>query len=539
MLENLSEHVENLQLNKTEKWEQTEQHPIEETEINVENTGNANDENEYVQQKALSPRRQHIAAIIFMFIKAIKELIFAFGIGIFLAIKEAIHYAFIVGGVFFLVTLAISILSWLRFTYRVEENELRVESGIFIRKKKYIPLNRIHTIDYTANIIHRLFGLVKVKIDTASGGTSELQLSAITRQEGDRLRRALGKGNLSGAIHEEADEENELIQPISLHKISWRRLVIAGSTSGGIGAMLLAIYFGGSQLANLLPESYYDSTINWFSGAGVTLLIAFSILAVAALYIAAIAGTIIKYAFFTIHQYEDHLFIKRGLLETKELTIPYERIQSITIKQNMFRQLFGFVTIHATVVGNIFDGEESANPILFPLMRKDEVEHFLQTYLPQYVIEQSEWSGVPKKSLMYYVGIPIILPLITTFAVGYFFVSFIWIPLVFVGLLAALGWLSYRAAGYRIDETKLVLRKRFLQKQTKIVLRNRIQSMAKSQHKLQHIQMLGTIRITVFGGLIGEYFHVAHLADEDVNIIGDWYSRRTKIEEISSPFPGK
>src|SRR5699024_6830152 len=182
-------------------------------------------------------QRQHIAAIIFMFGKTIKELIFAFGVGVIFALREAVHYVYYVGGAFFLIVLVISILSWMRFTYRVEENELRVESGIFIRKKKYVPINRIHTIDFSANIIHRIFKLVKVKIDTASGGSSELDLSAITRKNGNALREALGK-NKENIINSDEALEDFVVK----RSISWKRLIAAGSTTNGIGALLFAAY---------------------------------------------------------------------------------------------------------------------------------------------------------------------------------------------------------------------------------------------------------------------------------------------------------
>src|SRR5699024_3740751 len=81
------------------------------------------------------------------------------------------------------------------FTYRVGDNELRIEQGIFIRKKRYISINRIHKIDVTADVFHGLFKLVKVQIDTAgSGDGAEVDLSAIQLTKAAKLRRALQKG---------------------------------------------------------------------------------------------------------------------------------------------------------------------------------------------------------------------------------------------------------------------------------------------------------------------------------------------------------
>src|SRR5690625_2735721 len=131
------------------------------------------------------PRRQHPGAMIFNFIKTIKDTIFGLGVGFIITIKESLFYFFIFSIAILVIIIIASILMWFRYTYRVEEGELRIEQGVFIRKKRYIPINRIHKIDYTANVVHRLFKLVKVQIDTASGGAAEANLSAVTIEQGE------------------------------------------------------------------------------------------------------------------------------------------------------------------------------------------------------------------------------------------------------------------------------------------------------------------------------------------------------------------
>src|SRR5699024_11837534 len=93
-------------------------------------------------------------------------------------------------GAFLLILLITSFFSWLRHTYRVEDGELRVEKGIFIRKKSYISINRIHKIDFTANVLHRILKLVQVNVDTAAGG-SGVRLTDIKLPYGGQVTHAL------------------------------------------------------------------------------------------------------------------------------------------------------------------------------------------------------------------------------------------------------------------------------------------------------------------------------------------------------------
>ncbi|MBM9839715.1 PH domain-containing protein, partial [Rhodococcus hoagii] len=52
-----------------------------------------------------------------------------------------------------------------------------------------------------------------------------------------------------------------------------------------------------------------------------------------------------KYANFQIIKKEQELVISRGIIEKHQVTIPLRKIQAIKIKENIIRQLFGFVTV--------------------------------------------------------------------------------------------------------------------------------------------------------------------------------------------------
>src|SRR5690625_1961539 len=169
------------------------------------------------QTELSKPQRLHPAAIFFNLIKVLKEMIYGIGIGFILRLKESVFYFFMFVTIFLILLIIFSVVSWLRFTYRVEDNELRIEQGIFIRKKRYISINRIHKIDVTADVIHRLFKLVKVQIDTASSGDgAEVDLSAIKLTKAAKLRRALQKGKRAKTSEETIEDY------VPKEKVYWR-----------------------------------------------------------------------------------------------------------------------------------------------------------------------------------------------------------------------------------------------------------------------------------------------------------------------------
>lgn len=474
------------------------------------------------------PRRLHPATMYFNLIRVIKETIFGLGIGLILTLKESLFYFVMFVSIFLVLLIISSVLSWLRFTYRVEENELRIEQGVFIRKKRYISINRIHKIDLTADVVHRLFKLVKVQIDTASsGGGAEVSLSAVKLKEGDLLRKTLKNQQTT------TEEPEQLEKTYPTKKITWRRLFITGTTSGSVGIILVAILAIFSQVEELIPKKIYNSTYTWIVGQGIVILVGLIIFVLLLLWLFGIAGTMIKYGKFTIEKRENELFIKRGLLETKELTIPFDRIQAIGIEQSLIRQPIKFVRIFAVVAGGSFDKLE-AFPVLFPILREKEVEQFLSEFVPDYGQVETDFIRLSKRGRKFYLFNAAILFILTLGPVAYFFPSLIWIPLVFIAISLGFGWLQHKDGGYAIDGKRITFRRRVINKVTVRTYHSRIQSLEKKQHKVQRMQHLATTELSLIGsGGLGTHYSLKHLEEEDANKIADWYSYRKKEEEKS------
>src|SRR5690625_3187045 len=484
------------------------------------------DEHEQDMQETFEPakpQRLNPAAIYFNLIKVIKETIFGLGAGFIFTIKQSLFYSLMFLLIFLVVTIVTSVLSWLRYTYRVEDNELRIEQGVFIRKKRYVPINRIHKIDFTANVVHRIFGLVKIQIDTASTSGDEVSLSAVTVKKGEQLKEALKK---RAEDLEDAVDDEEVQVEVPTEKITWKRLFITGTTSGGAGLILAFILLIFSQASDIIPENIYESTFEWIVSLSVFFIVGLAITGLLLLWFLGIAGTMIRYGNFQISQLENGLFIKRGLLETKELTIPYDRIQAIGIEQSILRQPLKFVSIVAVVAGGSADKLETY-PFLFPLIREKEVNQFLQKFLPEYGPVETKLKPLAKQGLKYYLFQTTFIFMIATAVIFYFFPTYSWIPLVFVLLSGSFGWLRHKDGGYLIEGKRLTLRKRFLNKSTMIIYHKRIQSFEVYQHKLQRMQNISSIQTPLLGALLGKY---KHFHDDDNNKMAEWFSYRKDVK---------
>ncbi|WP_227995025.1 PH domain-containing protein [Oceanobacillus sp. CFH 90083] len=483
------------------------------------------------------PKRLHPAAIIFDIIQTLKQSI----LGI---LPAAI--ALISGGLGYIVMIAVpiiiglillfSFLSWFRFTYQLEEDQLRIERGILIRKKRTLSKHRIQSIDLSQNVIHRIFGLTKVAIETAGNDSStDAALSAVIMQDGTMLHDELKyKKQLPEAEQLEAAEaaNTERDEPdegsVPKRKITIQALLITGSTSASFGILIGLFGVAFSQVETLIPDQFYDDATRWILSLGMQIIIALAIIVVLFLWLFSILYTVIRDWNFTITRYEKELFITRGLLEKKQTTIPLKRIQAVGIKESPVHQLFGFARPYVEIASGETNNSQEVNTIIFPLLRKKEFTAFLGEFLPEYNYHTESLVHPPKKALPYYLWRSMSIPLLAVIAVGTFFLSYIWIPAIIMLAAGIIGFTAFKSAGYIIDEQQIIVQARIFSKDTAIIQHRRVQALQQKQHPLHRKQSLATLDIAILNKGSGRHFVIKELRTMDSYYIADWYSYQEK-----------
>jgi putative membrane protein len=227
----------------------------------------------------------------------------------------------------------------------------------------------------------------------------------------------------------------------------------------------------------------------------------------------AIAGTVLAYTGFTLSREGDFLYIKRGLLERREATIPLARIQAIRVSEGVLRQPFGLAAVRVESAG--YGEDAGVSTMLFPLLPRNEVDEFLTSAVPEFAVNPA-LQPLPRRALRRYVFRAVFGYLILALAAA--LVSF----LVFgsaVGLLAFFlvpsaalyGWLSYRDAGWTFEEDRLVVRYRSLGRKTAVAPRRRLQSREVIRSPFQRRVRLATFLAEVASGSGGSALRVKDL----------------------------
>ena len=402
-------------------------------------------------------RRQHPVAAVTRALKVVKEnalqfiLVLVLGQG---SSFELFSFYGIVGVLLFVIV--IGAVDWYRYTFRVEEGELRIEKGVLVRKKIYIPKERIQVIDTTSGVLQRMFGLVSLKIRTASGSEGAT-IDAITKTEAEQLAGELRSADPNGDELENrestADEAQAVEEPLAEKRIDSKHLILAGLTSGSIGIALAIIGSVMSQAGEVLSESQLYDVVEGLFRSGTQFWLAMIAGLIFAALILSFFGTLFKYANFRLVRWQDRLLIERGLLEKREITIPLDRIQAIRVRQNPFREPFGYAELLVDSAG--YGDERGASSTLFPMIRKREIPALLGQFadcrLPNVEMERPPGRAFIRYQVKLVVPVLLVSILLNWFQLNGWFVTIFLLP------AALLAYYQYRDAGLAIrDDAQLL-----------------------------------------------------------------------------------
>jgi putative membrane protein len=484
--------------------------------------------------KMMSKRKRlHPIATIGYMGKRIKNFIFPIAAFTFSVTRDSgrpLLFAIIVFLVTTLFIFITSLLSWLRYTYILTEDELRIEEGIFVRKKRYIPYERIQSINFSEGMLQRLFGLVKVQIETAGGNgarEAEAVLSAISKEEAQQVQEYAASVEGNRTI-----EVKDIPEAYPIYKISNGQLLILSLTSGGVGVVISAVLALLSQVDDLIPFRKLASVFEKWDASSLVLIAIIVFFGFFLAWVLALMGTMLKYANFTVLKKDNDLVITQGLLERRQITIPLKRIQAIRISENILRQTLGLATVYVESAGGSSANQEGSKVTLLPIVKLNQIGSIIELALGNYQFA-ANFTPLPKRAMWryifrnWYIAVPIvILSLILLKTWG--LLSFL-----LLGVMTLWAVFKYKTAGWNLTDQQLILKYRTFIRTTVIMQKSKIQSLEIRESYFQQKRNLGTLEVFVKSGAGGAGGKVVDMEKEDIKKIYEWYSRGKEKRDCS------
>ena len=294
------------------------------------------------------PTRQSYVAIIMILFKTI-NIVFRQLIPVLVVIllggSEKFDYILWVISVIALLSMIYAIVNFFRTYFHIQDDELVMHTGVFSHKKTIIPLERVQSVNFEQNIVHQIFDVLKLNIDTAGTEKNEFQFQAIDAQKAKRLREIIMAGKkVSTGIALNTFDEN---QP---NKSAYKEILSLGFTdllkigltenhirSGGLIFVFFLWIYQNLQEAGLDVDEYSEKIPEWEWGINGIVLIVFVFLMISILI--SLARTVIKYFDLQFLRFDNGFKIVSGIFTKKEVSAQDHKIQFISWSDNLLRKL--------------------------------------------------------------------------------------------------------------------------------------------------------------------------------------------------------
>ncbi len=433
------------------------------------------------------------------------------------------------------VLVAFSSLGWFFTTYWVENGHLVLQKGVLNRKRVQVPLDRIQQIATEQGIVQQIFGVRKVRVDSAGSAGSEIELSAITDDMVSQLRSQLVGTDQAGTAAPPTAQpfpgavaptpagapptvapppgattpETDLRTMVVRHSFADLAQIAVARPSpqvvAGIAA-LLSLGLGTSV------ERIFDSSV--FGAAGAILL---GVVALVLIVAVTIGGTIVREFDLTVWRSDQGLRLTAGLLNKREMFARTERVQYVKRKQNFLERRFNRTTVYlpqASATAGAEPGAASTGVFLVPGARDDKVDDLTDLFLagdrpePVHPIAAKArqrwflWEGLVPGLLLLAVGIGLWIGDLTLAAIA---------VLIVAALITGWGYLlakvSYANYAWNLNETAISRREGFLAHERIDVACRKLQSVKLRQGWWHRRHNLATVECGTAAGS----FKIEHL----------------------------
>ena len=290
--------------------------------------------------------------------------------------------------------------------YELTEREIRCNRGVLFRKRSVLDYKRVHAINKRQGIVHRIFGIAVLTVDSGSANTAHqaeitiIEKSAVVDTLLGELNALKEKGVRGDASEPKAEvlfsDKDSLYRFTSGKKMLYTLINIATTAFFTVLFAVFAIAVIGLCKALL----QIDSLGTWGQYFLYALLITVGAMLLCSIFsfIGSILYSFVGYYNFTVTRRDRSIQISYGLLEKHTNTFSYDRIKAVKISQGLVQRILGFASVRLEVIGyTVGSGDDSNNAglgVLVPFCKYDEVGEILGRVLPDYIPSEKQTRAV-------------------------------------------------------------------------------------------------------------------------------------------------
>ncbi len=409
------------------------------------------------------------------------------------------------------------LLRWVTTRYRITGDQVEMHTGLFVRKRLAVPRERIRTVDLTAKLGHRLFGLSAIRVGTGQRdqpGEDGLTLDAVSSAEAERLRVLL----LTQAASPVAEERPGVV----LSTLDKRWLRFAPLTLSGLVAVgaLFGLAMNFARELEIEVFGPLTEAAHWVMDQPILLTV--SLFAGVVLVIAGFGSVLVYIVQFwgyrLTREPDDTVRVRRGLLTTRSVSVAEQRLRGVEIDEPLL--LRAGRGAHAKTVTTGLDRKGESNLLLPPApiaeAHRVSAEVLRQASSPT----QTPLRRHPIAALRRRMVRAIVPLLVLAVGLAVWAPAWTWqVTLALIPFSALLGWDRYRSLGHTLTERYLIARQGSVNRETVALQRTGIIGWRISRSFFQRRAGLVTVTATTAAG--GGAYHVVDVGEAEGLVMAD------------------
>ncbi len=302
------------------------------------------------------PRRQSVKGLILIFFQEGRRAIKLFWPAIVpVLISKDIRSKLLIIGLIILgglaLTLIHAILYYRKFKFHIEDQQFILRKGYLNRKVLNIPLDRIQNVNTNQSVLQQFLNVMTVEIDTAGSAKKELKIHALSKTVAVDLALYLSSHLETKQKAEEEAKQEEAVE-VQILKLSKRDLLKIGISQNHFKTALLLFAFG-FQFFNQLKD-YFDDKAEEYAMEAWTILSQSGWAVLGFLILFFILISFLYSMIRTLILFYDLRFIKlnlsyrivSGLLNRKNVLVPFRKIQQIDWETGPIKKIFGIYRVN-------------------------------------------------------------------------------------------------------------------------------------------------------------------------------------------------
>lgn len=406
------------------------------------------------------------------------------------------------------VLVLVSLGQYFTYRFRVDADGIVIRSGLFQKTLRNIPFTRIHNVALHQTVLHRIFGVAEVKLESAGGMTPEGQMRVLSLSDAhalEELVRSRGRANAANAAQSTEAAEAPVVllslptsEVVRLGLISNRGMIVVAAAIG------LVAQTGGELLGDAISGS--AKTVAGFSdslhlGMAATLLagLALVVMLLVAIRLLSVVLAVLQFHGFTLTEDGRRLSAQRGLLTRIRANMPRQRIQAWSLRESLTHRWFGRQSLVVDSASIQAANDQRSLRDLAPVATPATINELISHLLPGKTWPLQQWRPLHPRAWRRQFAIPALVVLVVSAVVTWNEGRWGLAILALLPLLLLRAKIWARHAGYSEESGLIAVREGWLDKRWRFAEVRKLQSLTLSQSPFDRRHGMASVHMDTAG----------------------------------------